>query len=72
MQQAYRFRSQISQDGTLTLKDLPFRAGDEVEVIVLAEVQKGPAEGRYPLRGQPLRLDDPFAPVAEGDWQALG
>ncbi len=30
-----RIETTISQDGTLTITDLPFQAGDAVEVIVL-------------------------------------
>jgi hypothetical protein len=70
MQQAYRVRGRLAADGTLTLEGLHFRAGEEVEVIVLAE-SKAREERRYPLRGKPLDYEDPFAPVAEADWQAL-
>ncbi len=36
--QAYRTRSQVAEDGTITVRGLPFRQGEEVEVIVLADV----------------------------------
>lgn len=55
----------------LTLSGLPFAAGEQVEVIVLAELPETPEESRYPLRGHPLRYDDPFTPLDEKDWQAL-
>ena len=71
MDQAYRVHVQISEDGALTLSGLPFRAGEDVEVIVLAEAPQAGQESRYPLRGQPLRYDQPTAPVAQSDWQAL-
>jgi hypothetical protein len=61
----------VTEDGTLTIKGLPFHAGEEVEVIVLAEVRRAREERRYPLRGKPLRYEAPFAPVGEDDWQAL-
>lgn len=60
----------LEQDGTLTLRDLPFHAGEAVEVIVLARSPASPAEDRYPLRGTPLRYDEPTAPVAPEDWDA--
>jgi hypothetical protein len=69
--EAYRIRSHVEKDGTLTLSGLPFREGEEVEVIVLAEVRRAREERQYPLRGKPLHYEEPFAPVAEGDWQAL-
>jgi hypothetical protein len=28
-------------------------------------------QSEYPLRGVVLRYDEPFAPVAESDWEAL-
>ncbi len=34
--QAHRVEATIEQDGTLTLENLPFHAGEVVEVIVLA------------------------------------
>jgi hypothetical protein len=71
MQTAYRTRSRITEDGTLTLSDLPFPASEQVEVIVLAELPEAHEETRYSLRGQPLRYDDPFTPLDEADWQAL-
>ncbi len=69
--EAYRTRCQVAEDGTITLRDLPFRQGEEVEVIVVADVRQARQEQRYPLRGKPLRYDDPYGPVAEDDWQAL-
>ena len=71
MSQAYRVRSQVSSDGTLKLENLPFRAGEEVEVIVLAEERRARTERGYPLRGTPVTYDHPTAPVAESDWQAF-
>ena len=70
MPQAYRVRSLVSENGGLRLENLPFRPGEEVEVIVLAEeaaVSPGPS---YPLRGTPMTYHDPTSPVAESDWQA--
>ena len=69
--EAYRVRVHVNQDGSLTLPDLPFQAGEEVEVIVLAEARTARDERRYPLRGTPLHYVDPFEPVAQDDWEAL-
>jgi len=60
----------LAQDGQLVLKELPFRAGDTVEVIILPRPLK--ANGReYPLRGQPIKYVEPTDPVAQGDWDAI-
>ena len=66
---AYRAHAKVSEDGTLTLENLPF-SGEDVEVIVLAEARKR-IEERYPLRGSVLHYDDPTAPVAEDQWDVL-
>ena len=69
MTPAHRIEVVLSEDGKLSLDQLPFRAGQAVEVIVLPA--PGPAPSGYPLRGSVLRYDDPTAPVAEADWDAL-
>jgi len=63
-----RIETTIQQDGTLTLKDLPFHAGETVEVVV---TPKSTPEngGAYPLRGTQVTYTEPFEPVAAGDWE---
>ncbi len=68
---AHRVETTINQDGTLTLDGLPFRAGDEVEVIILERPARRDGSNPYPLRGQPVRYDAPTEPVAENEWGAL-
>ena len=63
--EAHRIETTLTQDGTLVLDHLPFRAGDAVEVIILpqpvAEAQHTP----YTLRGLPVRYDRPDEPANE-------
>ena len=66
----YRFQTVLTEDRTLTLTDLPFRAGDVVEVIVLPRLPPAADPSRYPLHGTPIRYDRPTDPVAEEDWEA--
>lgn len=68
---SHRVETTINQDGTLTLKDIPFRAGDAVEVIILERTPKSGGDNPYPLRGRPVQYDAPTEPVAETDWNAL-
>lgn len=68
--ETYKTAATIEKAGELHLAELPFRSGDEVEVILLRRRRKT-TEKRYPLRGKPLRYDRPFDPVAEEDWDAL-
>ena len=75
--QAHRIETTLTQDGKLTLDQLPFRAGEAVEVIVLTNSAAQPVEShnlpedRYPLRGTVIEYQNPFEPVAEADWEVL-
>jgi hypothetical protein len=67
----YKVERKIDADGSVTIKGIPFQAGERVEVIIRG---CGSAEGngeRYPLRGTPVRYTNPFGSVAEEDWDAL-
>lgn len=68
--QAYRVETIIENDGSVTLQHLPFQAGESIEVIVLPRLAEDNSIERYPLRGQPVQLKDPFEPVAQEDWSA--
>lgn len=70
--QAHRAETTLSEDGMITLHDLPFRRGELVEVIVLASSPPAAPGSRYPLRGTPVTLLAPTDPVAEADWEAAG
>lgn len=67
----YRLEATVSNGGTVTIKGLPFRAGDKVEVVVSGEDGKEGKGRRYPLRGKRIRYTRPFEGVAETDWDAL-
>ncbi len=69
--QAHRTETVVSEDGVLILRDLPFRRGELVEVIVLP-FPSAPPSTPCPLRGTPVSLKSPTEPVAEGDWEANG
>lgn len=76
---AYKIETILTEDGTLTLRGLPFHTGDAVEVIILEnrtpqhkQVPSQPETNLYPLRDmQAYRYDDPTEPVALDDWEAL-
>jgi hypothetical protein len=68
--QVYRLETTVASDGTLSIKGLPFVAGEHVEVIVRRH-KKGKSLGQsYSLRGKPFRYIDPLDSVAEDDWEA--
>ncbi|BCL37125.1 hypothetical protein [Nostoc sp. MS1] len=70
---AHRIETTLTEDGTLIIKDLPFQAGESVEIIILESDTHRQEANLYPLRGkQPYRYDDPFEPaVPLEDWEAL-
>lgn len=67
----HRGETTLAKEGTLTLTNLPFPAGDAVEVIILPRPQKLVGQERYPLHGKPIQYINPTDPVAEEDWAAL-
>ena len=67
----FRTEITISEDKTLTIKELPFTTGDKVEVVVRSSKRRKKCGGRYPLRGKPVWYIDPFKDVAEEDWDVL-
>ena len=69
--ETYRTETKMARDGELHLSKLPFRAGEEVEVIVLSREPALKGEAKYALRGEPIRYDRPTEPVSEDDWEAL-
>ena len=68
--QAYRVETTLEQDGTLTLSNLPLRAGEAVEVIILVQPPSVVSHQHYPLRGTSVHYSEPTEPVAQEDWEA--
>jgi len=50
--QAYCIHTVVTQSGAMTLKNLPFRPGEDVEVIIVRRMpqQPSPARNDAPLR----------------------
>ncbi|NUM74738.1 hypothetical protein HUU40_10290 [candidate division KSB1 bacterium] len=68
--QAYHVQTTVANDGSLKLNNLPFPAGESVEVIVLSRPSAASSKNPYPLRGSPITYIDPTEPVAQTDWEA--
>lgn len=62
----YKVETKVERDGSLTIKGLPFRPGERVQVTVRGQQAPGGNGERHPLRGKPVRYTDPFGGVAEG------
>jgi hypothetical protein len=69
--QVYAYKFTMEKKGTLSLKDLPINAGEEIEVIIIPRSSRQPDEKRYPFWGKPITYLNPTDPVAETDWEIL-
>lgn len=67
---AYKVATTLQQDGQLTLEHLPFRAGEQVDVLIVPAAARNGAGPTDTLRGTVLGYDDPTDPVAASDWEA--
>ncbi len=62
----------LTENRTLTIKNLPFQAGDAVEIIIKERPSHPQDVNPYPLRGTVYRYDNPFEPaVPVEDWEVL-
>ena len=68
---AHKIETVLTEDGTLTLRGLPFHAGDTIEVIILESLSPqdeapthSPDSNPYLLRGTVIHYDGPTDPVA--------
>ncbi len=67
--QAYRIEKIIPADKKVVLTELPFTAGEKVEILILRHTPV--SETTYALREQPIEYENPFESVAETDWETL-
>lgn len=68
---ALRVETLVPKDGVIELRDLPFKAGEKVEVIVLEGAPQGVNEDWRKLRGSVISYERPTEPVGVEDWDAL-
>jgi hypothetical protein len=52
----------------LTIKNLPFNAGEKIEVIIIPRSKFKTDKKKYPFWGKPIKYPNPTDPVAEADW----
>lgn len=69
MQQTFRTKTLITKGGKLSIKGLPFRTGESVEVTI-RRGKKPARTTKYPLRGKAVVYREPFISVALNDWEA--
>jgi hypothetical protein len=69
--QAYRVKTVVPPNGEVRLKQLPFRPGEIIEVIVLARSLLPNAMNPSPLKNTVTKYEEPTEPVGVDDWAAL-
>lgn len=70
MRETYRTKTLVTKGGKLSIKGLPFRGGESVEVTV-RRGKKFKRAAKYPLHGKPLIYREPFKGTPTGDWEVL-
>ncbi len=66
---AHRLEAIVSQDRTLTLENLPFHSGEEVEIIILSRSRRMSQKTEHSLRGTVIQYINPIEPVDENEWE---
>ena len=69
---AHRIETTLTENGKLSLQNLPFNKGDEVEIIIRERNSSKIAPNSYPLKGTVISYEEPFEPATSpDDWEAL-
>ena len=56
---AHRIETALTEKGKLSLQNLPFKQGDEVEIIILERSSSETVSDSNTLKGTVIRYDDP-------------
>lgn len=68
----HRIETAFTENGKLSLKNLPFKKGDEVEIIILELNSSKIVSDSYPLKGTVISYKNPFKPATSAeDWEVL-
>jgi hypothetical protein len=68
---SHRIKTALTENGKLSLQNLPFKKGDEVEIIILQQNSSTTNSDAYLLKNTVISYDNPFEPViSPEDWDA--
>lgn len=67
----HRLEIALTENGQITLKNLPFKAGETVEIIISTSQKNPSSDNSFPLQGTVNYYHDPFEPVAEDEWEVF-
>jgi hypothetical protein len=68
---SHRIKTALTENGKLSLQNLPFKKGDEVDIIILQQNSSTINPDAYSLKGTVIHYEDPFEPaIAPEEWNA--
>lgn len=67
----HRLEIALTENGKITLDNLPFQAGETVEIVISLQQKISSPHNSFPLEGSVSYYDDPFDSVAEDEWEVL-
>lgn len=68
---SHRLEIALTENGKITLDNLPFQAGETVEIVISLQQKISSPHNSFPLEGSVSYYHDPFEPVAEDEWEVL-
>ena len=69
---AHRIETALTENGKLSLQNLPFKKGDKVEIIILERNSSKIVSDSYHLKGTVISYEEPFeAATSSDDWEVL-
>lgn len=67
----YSIKKQMTTNGELILKSLPFKQGETVEVTIQSRDVTPTSAPAADLKGKVIEYLDPTDPVAKDEWDAI-
>jgi hypothetical protein len=68
---SHRIKTALTENGKLSLQNLPFNKGDKVEIIILQQSTSTTNSDSFPLKNTVISYNDPFEPaIFPEDWDA--
>ena len=66
---SHRIKTAITENGKLSLQNLPFKKGDEVEIIIKQQKIETIDSEDFPLKDTVIHYEDPFEPaISPEEW----
>jgi hypothetical protein len=67
----HRLEITLTENGKISLDNLPFKAGESVEITISTQDTVFSKDHPFPLQGSVYYYDAPFEPVAPDEWEVL-